>query len=331
MELVTKIENPTASNDLLIEKNISLADKNWFLTGGCAQYCAQPQTESEFAAALDFAHKNNLDISILGSGANILISDAGVQGLVIRPALKQVEIISESETHAKIKAGAGISVHDLIDWCLDHKLLGLEEFSGIPGTLGGATYINIHYYEFLLQSFIVGAHIIEKTTGKIFYVDKEWFEFGYDHSKLFDKQYFVTNVYLELKKATHEEVLFARGRRVEIIRHRQKRYPYERTCGSFFRNFFPQEVQHTQSKLIFVAYYLDQLGLKGHAKVGGAKVSHQHANMLVTSPGATSQDIIDLARLMQTKVFESFGIFPQAECQMLGFAQNPLLTPQDLV
>jgi UDP-N-acetylmuramate dehydrogenase len=325
MEITPHIEKTQTSTEQLIETNVSLADKNWFLTGGAAQYFAQPKTESEFAAALDFARTHNLEISVLGSGANILISDAGVQGLVIRPALKQVEIISQTEHTAHIKAGAGISIHDLIEWCLDHHLLGLEEFSGIPGTLGGATYINIHYYEFLLETFIIGADVIDKSTGKIMHVDKNWFEFGYDHSKLFDKQYFVTNVFLELKKATPEDIMFARGRRVEIIRHRQKRYPYERTCGSFFRNFFPEEVANTQSKLIFVAYYLDQLGLKGHAHVGGAKVSHQHANMIVSSPGATSQDIVDLARLMQTKVFETFGILPQAECQMLGFAQNPLL------
>ena len=97
-----------------------------------------------------------------------------------------------------------------------------------------------------------------------------------------------------------------------------------RTCGSFFRNFSPDEVVHTEKKLIYVAYYLDKVGIKGELSVGDAIVSHQHANMIVNRGKATSTDIITLAQLMQKMVFDRFGIKPQPECQLVGFKENIL-------
>ena len=195
----------------------------------------------------------------------------------------------------------------------------------MPGTVGGATFINIHYYEFLLEQFITGAHIIDKKTQKTYYVSKEWFEFGYDHSKLFENNHVVSHVFFRVKKADTLLISYAQGRRDEMMRTRFRRYPTARTCGSFFRNFTPEEVANTKAKLIYVAYYLDKLGIKGELRCGKAKVSHQHANMLITEPGATSQDVINLARTMQEMVYKEFGIIPQAECQLIGFTNPPLL------
>ncbi len=118
--------------------------------------------------------------------------------------------------------------------------------------------------------------------------------------------------------------MHAQGRSQEIIRHRHKRYPYENTCGSFFRNFYPEEVTHTSKKLIYVAYYLDQLGVKGELAVNGAIVSHQHANMIVCQHG-TSTDILNLTLLLQTMVYDEYGMKPQPECQLIGFDTNPFL------
>ena len=121
------------------------------------------------------------------------------------------------------------------------------------------------------------------------------------------------------------QVAHAQGRRQEIIRHRTSRFPNSNTCGSFFRNFLPEEVKRTDKQLIYVAYYLDKVGVKGELNVGGAIVSYQHANMIVTKEGATSSDVIQLAQLMQEKVYKEFNIKPQPECQLIGFNKNPLL------
>jgi len=309
----------------LIQSHIPLHDKNWFRTGGRARHFAQPSTALEFQQALTFAHANSLDIFVLGQGANILISDDGFDGLVIQPQLKNITHIPH-DSHELIQVGAGWVIHDLIDYCLNHNLSGLEEFSGIPGTVGGSVYINLHYFEFLLEQFITQAQVIDKNTGEILTVDRSWFNFGYDQSTLMNKDYYLANATFKLKKISDIEVAYARGRRAEIIRHRAKRYPMTHTCGSFFRNFHDHEVHLTTNgkKLIFVAYYLDKIGVKGALKVGGAIVSHQHANMIVNQGSATSTDIINLAQEMQKLVYNNFGIIPQPECQLVGFKDNPL-------
>jgi len=302
----------------LITENIALADKNWFATGGPARFFAEPTSAEEFAAAMKFAQEHQLETFVLGEGANILISDDGFPGLVIRPRMDAIEITGDL-----VRAGAGTSIQKLIDTCLAHQLVGLEEFSGIPGTIGGAVYINIHYFEFLLSQFLEQATIIEKRTGVISVVTNDWFNFGYDTSTLHAGTHLLVDATFKLKKIDPLSAAYARGRRDEIIRHRRQRYPTSHTCGSFFRNFLPHEVP--KDALIYAAYYLDKLGIKGSLAVGDAIVSHKHANMLVNRGNATSTDLVTLARTMQERVRKTFGVLLQPECQLIGFVEYPLL------
>ncbi len=324
-----KIPNPQTpqTNSLLITPNVPLADKNWFGTGGSAKFYCEPADAHQFQQAILYANTHQLEIFILGQGANILISDEGFDGLVIRPMLTNITTLSLNETTALIKADAGVTMPNLIDHCLNNNLLGLEEFSGIPGTVGGSVYINLHYFEFLLANFVIAAEVVHKKNGSLATVDAQWFKFGYNDSELHKKDYFLVNATFKLMLATDEQTAFAKGRKTEIIRHRAHRYPQVRTCGSFFRNFFPHEVtlEVDNKKIIFVAYYLDKIGVKGTLKSGNAIVSPQHANMIVNLGNATSTDIITLAREMQKLVQEKFGILPQAECQLIGFKNFPLL------
>jgi len=335
-----------------IQFNIPLKDKNWFHTGGFARFYCEPRNVEEFQAALHFAQKENLDIFVLGQGANILISDDGFHGLVIRPQLLSIEVspsvrpamsveaLAKSEGFAQqnvskgtdsivfIKAGAGVTMDALIQYCLSNFILGLEEFSGIPGTVGGSVFINLHYFEFLLAQFVVCAEIINKKTGEVKVVTQDWFSFGYDQSELHEQDFYLVNATFKLNRCTELEAAYAQGRRIEIIRHRVKRYPSINTCGSFFRNFHDHEVTLVSNgiKMIYVAYYLDKIGVKGELTIGDATVSYQHANMIVNRGNATSGDIINLVRTMQQLVYENFGIIPQPECQLVGFKEWPLLT-----
>jgi len=311
---------------MIIEKNIPLHDKNWFHTGGSATHFCQPKTAQEFQEAFTFAHNNQTPIFVIGQGANILISDNGFDGLVIQPQLTTIEHIHEDNQTVFVNAGSGVILNDLIESCLQHNIIGLEEFSGIPGTVGGAVYINLHYFEFLLEQFLVNTEIIHKKTGQIKKVDRNWFAFGYNTSRLHEREYYLVNATFKLKKVCDTETAFAQGRRKEIIRHRTSRYPSTYTCGSFFRNFHDDEVSlHINGKkMIYVAYYLDKIGVKGNLRIGDAMVSYQHANMLVNCGNATSTDIIELARTMQKLVKKHFGIIPQPECQLVGFKEYPL-------
>jgi len=309
-----------------IETNISLNDKNWFRTGGNAAYFCEPATIGEFKQALLYAKTKSLEIVVLGLGANVLISDDGIDGLVIRPALHGIEFVDEGTDSACIKAGAGVTIHQLIEWCLAHNILGLEEFSGIPGTVGGSVYNNVHYFESSLSDFLITGDVIDKETGKIETVDAGWFGFGYDQSRLHDRNYFLLSATFTLKKASDIDAAFARGRRTEMMRQRTKLYPCSHTCGCFFKNFNESEVhlEINGKKMIYVGYYLDKLGFKGALCIGDALVSHQHANMIVNRGNATSTNIIELAYTMQQQVKEKFDIIPKPECCLLGFRKYPL-------
>lgn len=309
---------------------VSLADKNWFGTGGTARFFTEPESAAAFSEVVTEAQQQQVPIFVLGCGANLLISDDGFDGLVIRPHIKMFSITEnpEDDRTMLVTAGAGVTIDDLIAFCLDNNLTGLEEFSCIPGTVGGSVFINIHYFSFFLSQFLVHAEIINATTGKIEQVPADWFAFGYDYSTLHAKTHFLVSATFKLKKSTAIEAAYARGRSVEIARHRKQRYPYKGTCGSFFRNFHEDEVSLVSNgkKMIFIAYYLDKLGIKGELCCGGAIVSYQHANMIVNKGNATSADIIALARKMQEMVRDAFGIIPQPECQFIGFHDYPLIS-----
>lgn len=306
---------------MLIQKNIALKDKNWFQTGGNTKYFCKPKNKTDFTKAIKFANNNNLQIFVLGEGANILISDNGFDGLTINPNLNQIDIRDNTVT-----VGAGVKIQDLIDQCLDRNLLGLEDFSNIPGSIGGSLYINIHYFNKFLSNYLLKATVINKKNGKLTIVDKNWFNFGYDQSTLQNKEYYLVNATFKLKKSTELESAYAKGRRDEIIRYRQRQYPIKNSCGSFFKNFHKNEVtiKINSKKMIFVAYYLDKLGIKGNLSVGKAKVSYKHANMIVTENGAKSSDIIKLAQKIQLLCYNKYGIKPQLECQLIGFSENLL-------
>lgn len=312
---------------LVIQQNVPLKNKTWFNTGGSAAFYCQPSDALEFQEAIAFAQQHALEIFVLGHGANILVSDDGFDGLVIHPNIQTLKISDDANDEVLVTAGAGVSMEKLITYALENNCTGLEDFSGIPGSIGGSVYINLHYFDKLIEQFLVTVEIIERTTGTIMTVDKNWFNFGYDKSKLMEHNHYVITATLRLKKATDLEVAYAKGRSTEIIRHRVSRYPNKNTCGSFFRNFYEHEVTLTvnNKKAIWVAYYLDKIGIKGALKVGDASVSYQHANMLVTGPQATSADVATLARTMQELVLKEFGIIPQPECILVGFKNNPLL------
>lgn len=309
-----------------IQKDILLRDKNWFGTGGVARYYAEPQNNYDFVHALEYARDNAFELFVLGLGANILISDDGFDGLVIRPQLKNIAHES-CDDMLLVTAGAGVTIQELINYCLEHQILGLEEFSGIPGTVGGSLFINIRYFNHALSDFVVSAQLIDRKSFEINTVDKNWLNFDYGHSRLQTNEYYVLGATFKLKQATELETAYARGRSQEIIRHRMARYPYKGTCGCFFRNFYDNEVTLVSNgkKMTYASYYFDKLGIKGSLCFGGACLSYQHANMIVNTGSATSQDVIAVARTMQQMVREKFGITPQPECQLIGFKEYPLL------
>ncbi len=321
-----------SSGPMVIEKNVPLRNKNWFNTGGAARFYCAPTTPDSFGEALSWASGAGVGLHVLGLGANTLVSDDGFDGLIIQPHLVDVSCAAFGNDSWCVRAGAGVTMADLIALCLDHHALGLEDFGGIPGSVGGSVYNNLHYFERSLADFLKSAVIIDRATGVWRDVDASWLELGYDHSKLHEKNFFLVSATFALARGTEKDVAYARGRHAEIVRHRSKRYPTSRTCGCFFRNFHPHEVENVSGgkKLVYAAYYLDNVGVKGDLQRGKAGVSYQHANMIVAQDGATSADIIAVARVMQERVYERFGIVLQPECELVGFASFPLFRAADM-
>jgi len=309
------------------QRDISLAPYTWFRTGGPAGFFCEPETDGDFRKALEFAHERDLPVFVLGEGANILVSDGGFPGLVIHQADTDIEVVERKGEYSLVRAGSGATIPDLIEFSLENNLAGLEVFSGIPGSVGGAVYINLHYFDDLLSDYFREGRVIRADGGEILRVDRDWFQFGYDTSTLHQGEYYLTEATFALHNADMRDTAFARGRREEIIRHRNRRYPESHTCGSFFRNFLPEEVNLTVDgqDMIFVGYYLDLLGVKGTLRKGDAMVSPKHANMIVNRGQATSAQILQVARSMQQQVLDEFGILPQPECQLIGFDQYPLM------
>ncbi|PCI74165.1 UDP-N-acetylenolpyruvoylglucosamine reductase [Candidatus Dependentiae bacterium] len=305
-----------------IQEQVSLAHKNWFGTGGKAEYFLAAKNRTEIKQALAWAKKHTISITILGYGANILISDDGIQGLVVT-----IDLQSINHQNNILTVDAGVSVDETINYALDHNLGGLEFFTSIPGSMGGATCMNIHYFNALLSDYIQTIEIIDLTSMETIKVDKSWSAFGYNQSKFLSKKYLIIAVTLKLEKLTDLQIAYARGRSDEIRRQRSRRYPPSRTCGSFFQNFSADEYKHAHgaTQVPYVAFYLESVGVKGQLSSGKASVFHLHANMITTKKMATSEDICKLAHMMQEKVYKKFGLWPKPECQLLGFKQNMLI------
>lgn len=339
IELTEKKEVPLRpslpSRISMLEEQVSLKAYTWFQVGGAARYFARPKNEAEFQALIGFKKREQILLHILGQGANSLISDEGFSGIVLLLQLKEMKMMDYTDDQSLLVVGAGCSVEEVINYMLDQKLVGLEEFSGIPSSIGGALFINLHYFQFLISQFVFQAKVYDVTKEEILIVDNAWFCFGYDDSTLKrNTHYILLEATFLLKKASNQEIAFARGRSVEIIRHRKSRFPYEKTCGCFFKNFSKDQdglMLSEGKKIVAAGYYLDQLGIKGTLKRGNSFVSSKHANMITHNGGGTATEIIEIARIMQQKTFEKFGLFLEPECALIGFDRYPLWTKDELL
>lgn len=297
-----------------IQENVTLKLYTTFRIGGPAQFFCEPVNSDEVIEALSFAKENSISAFILGLGANILVSDNGFQGLVIR---QRNETISAKDN--LITAEAGATIENLINIALAENLTGTEDFSGIPSSVGAALYINIHYFDAFIANFVRSALVLNRETLKIQEVDPSWFNFNYDSSRLkTDKDHILLEAHFELKKVDDYTKHEAIGKSKEIIRTRKYKYPSEPSVGSIFQNLNLEEQKHYGLPTRSVAYLIDVCGLKG-TRVGDALLSHRHANMIVNIGNARAEHVLELAQIIKGKVKERFGVDLKFEVQLVGF------------
>jgi UDP-N-acetylmuramate dehydrogenase len=296
-------------------KNDPMADHTYIKLGGAADVLTVARTGDELAAAVTAAEKLGVPWFILGGGSNILVGDLGVRGLVIKNEARKLVaggwwLVAES----------GALLSQLASFAIDHGLAGLEPFMSVPGTLGGAIYNNSHFRpsknEFI-GNLVEEAEILEgrrkKEEGREGgkgqegrkTVDKEWFNFGYDYSRLQEEKAVILRVKFKLEKSDPEKL---RARSMEFLKQRNQYQPIGRpSCGCMFKN--PDGM--SAGKLI------DEAGMKG-VRVGGISVSETHANFMVNDGTGKVADVLELMAWVKKRVKDFHRIDLEPEIFMKG-------------
>ena len=292
-----------------IQINVILAPYTTYKIGGPADYFYIAKNKKDLADIIIEARKNNIEYFVLGTGANILIGDKGFRGLVIKNEANNISINLEDEI---VIAESGATVKELITKTSSLGLSGFEHFAGIPSTVGGAVWQNLHFLApdrkstFYIENIISGAEILDEENN-ILKVDKDFLNFKYDYSILHDRKLIITEVSFLLSKKSVGEI---EEQITENLNWRnEKQPPVEEfpSCGSVFKKI----------ENIGAGRLIDEVGLKGY-KIGGAIVSEKHANFIINSGGASAKDVLDLIKFIQEKVFSQTGYKLETEIGLVG-------------
>jgi UDP-N-acetylmuramate dehydrogenase len=297
-----KLEIPT---DCPIRFAVPLKGLTTWKVGGLAQCYLEPRTLAETQTGLAWARQNNLPITIIGAGSNLLVSDCGLTGLVICTRhLRHVNTQFDNETRT-ISADAGKMVASLAWQAARRGWGGMEWSAGIPGTLGGAVVMNAGAHGHSMQEILVSTDVLN-LDGSIETLTNQDLNYSYRTSNLQGDSRIVLSAKFKLNTAGNAEEIKARTFRDLEKRHSNQ--PYDRpSCGSVFRNPSPQHA----------AALIEGLGLKGH-RIGDAEVSTLHANFIINRQDATASDIRKLIFYVQSQVKAKHSIELETEVKMLG-------------
>jgi len=296
-----------------LERDVVLAPYTTFKIGGPADLLYRARTPDELARAVLAARELEVPFFLLGLGANILVGDGGFRGLVIRNEVRGIEFLDD----VRVRAGSGAKVYiDLIHATVSRGLGGLHHYVGIPSTVGGAVWQNLHFLSppperertMFIEEVVEGATLLSEE-GEVRQVDREYFQFGYDFSVLHVRRDVVLDVTFRLDPAPEAELR-------EVIREnlqwRDDRHPdlwLYPSAGSVFQKL----------EGIGAGRLVDQVGLKGYVHPSGrAQIFHRHANIMVNLGGAKARDIRDLIELAQGTVQRELGHELKTEIGMIG-------------
>ena len=305
-------ESPSMS-DIVIQENIPLAGYSTFRCGGPAKYLAEPSTGDEVARLFRWAREMNEEVFVLGNGSNCLISDEGFDGLVIRIGKNMSRLDSEEleDGRVKITAGAGLPFARFGNYCVELSLTGAEFACGIPGSCGGAVFMNAGAYGGETKDFITSVTYWDGMSVKK--IDGSLCNFGY-RTSLFEQLAAEGNdaVILEL------EAVLSKGNKDEIValtdELRAKRTASQPldvpSAGSTFK----------RPEGYFAARLIEEAGLKGFAlDDSGAQVSPKHAGFIVNNGGrAGASDVMKLIDYVTLKVYENSGVKLEKEVRLVG-------------
>lgn len=290
-----------------LEPNKPLAPFSTFKTGGPAQWFILADSVELLSDAIKMARAEQLNYVVIGGGSNLLISDDGFDGLVIKVALKGIQLIDKTQ----IDCFAGEDLMALIRFAEENGLTGLEFASGIAGTVGGAIYGNAGAYGGEIKDVLTEVTLVD-CEGNIKKVNPAYCKFRYRDSYLKKSKEIVARASFKLEKGNKESI----SKKIEeILTTRAGKHPVDgKTAGSFFKNI--PDPKEPYGKLA-AGKLLEEAGAK-QLSVGDAAVYEKHANMIINRDNATSKDIRELADMMKKIVFEKFGIELEEEVITIG-------------
>lgn len=286
---------------ILIRENIPLAPLISFKVGGPARFFAEPSTPGEFSEALSWAAGKGLEPFILGKGTNLVFSDQGFPGLVIYTGRSFHGIAWDGR---RVRAQAGALLHTVVTQSVGRGMEGIQHLAGIPGTMGGGTYINAGAFGQELKEVIVS---VTSTTldGTMRVRNNAECGFAYRHSNFFHWKEIILETELELREGGKQEL--KSGMRETLRKRKEKQPLHLPNAGSMFKRPPGQ----------FAGVLIEQAGLKGF-RMGGAMISEKHANFTVNAGGATAQDIHDLSSEVIRRVREQSGTTLEREVIFIG-------------
>jgi len=302
--------------------------------GGPAKKFVTVKTAEELQEAINFAKENNLEFLVMGGGSNLLVSDEGVDKLIIKNDITRI-----SHLGGVIKVMSGTILQDLVDYSILHGLSGLQKMTGIPGTVGGAIYGNAGAYGQTISDHIVEVTILNPTVipasepesiqiygSRVKHgMTKDERNFNYRDSGFKRNKYIILEVTFQLKNGDPQ---ILQQEADEVLEKRLVKYPKGIKCpGSFFKNIIantlPKQILEkipaekiTYGK-ISAGYLLEAVGAQGQ-KLDGIEIASYHANLFINKGGGTAQAFYNLAQKYAKKVKEKFGITLEPEVQLIN-------------
>lgn len=290
----------TSLKEISILKNEPLNKYTFTKTGGPADFLAFPKSVTEVKALLEECRQNNLPWMVLGNASNLIVRDGGIRGLVIMlEKLNNIEVKGN-----QITSQAGAKLIDTTYVALEHHLTGFEFACGIPGSIGGAVFMNAGAYGGEIKDVFVSCEVLYPD-GQIKTLSSKEMAFSYRHSAIQAQHCIVLSATFDLQVGNYDEI---KSKMDELTHLRASKQPLEYpSCGSVFK----RPVGHYTGPLI------EQAGLKGMT-IGGAQVSEKHAGFIVNINHATATDYVNLIQYIQKVIKEKFDVTLETEVRIIG-------------
>jgi UDP-N-acetylmuramate dehydrogenase len=307
-----------------VQKNVSLKNYTTFKIGGLAKYFFVAKSKEDLVNAIKTSKALKLPVFIMGGGSNLLISEKGFKGLVIK-----IDILGIKLDGNRAIVGAGENITKVAYLSADNGMVGLEWAAGMPGTIGGAIYGNAQAFGTKISSIVESVEAINLKTFEIEKLSKEQCQFSLKNS-IFkkEKKLVIISSILDFKGDSVEQI---KNRIKEFLEYRKTKHPMDfPSAGSVFVNpekiiknkklleEYPELKEYNEKGIIPAGYLIARCGLAGK-KIGNAQISEKHANFIINLGGAKAKDVLKLIKLAKVKVKKVFNISLETEVQLVGF------------